>query len=152
MTVTETLAQMGIALDAPPSPQGAYVPLVRTGDLIFVSGTLPLVNGAIPTTGTVGNDVSLEEGEAAARICMTNMFARLHTDLGGIDSITQWIKLTGFIASAPGFIQQPQVMNAASNLVQEVFGNAGRHSRSAVGVAALPLGAPVEIEAILRVR
>ncbi len=152
MTITEKLAQMGIALDAPPAPQGAYIPLIRTGDLIFVSGTLPLVNGVIPVTGVIGDSVSLEEGEQAARACMANMFARLHTDLGGIESITQWVKLTGFIASAPNFTQQPQVMNAASNLVQEAFGSSGRHSRSAVGVAALPLGAPVEIEAILRVR
>jgi enamine deaminase RidA (YjgF/YER057c/UK114 family) len=149
MSARDRLSELGIELPAAPPAKGAYVPTLEVAQLLFVSGTLPLVDDAIAVTGAVGAEVSVEDAQAAARQCIINMLARLEADLGSLARIGRWVKLTGFVASAPGFVAQPTVMNSASELLVDVFGQAGRHTRSAVGVTSLPLGAPVEIEAII---
>lgn len=150
MTIKDQLATLGIELAAAPGAKGSYLPTLVVDSLVYVSGTLPLIGDTLQVTGIVGDTVTIEEAQAGARQCMINMFSRLATDIGGLERIAQWVKLTGFVASAPGFTAQPTVMNAASDLVVEVFGDRGRHTRSAVGVSSLPLGTPIEIEAILR--
>jgi enamine deaminase RidA (YjgF/YER057c/UK114 family) len=150
-TPEERLQQLGVDLPAPAVPVAAYVPCVRTGDLVYVSGQVPLVDGTPSHLGRLGDDVSLEDGRAAARTCAINLLAALKAELGELSRVRRVVKVTGFVASAPGFTDMPKVVNAASELFGEAFGDAGRHARSAVGVAALPLGVPVEVEAIVEV-
>jgi enamine deaminase RidA (YjgF/YER057c/UK114 family) len=150
-TPEERLQQLGVDLPTPAAPVAAYVPTVRTGNLLYVSGQVPLVNGTPTHLGHLGDDVGLEDGRAAARTCAINLLAALKAELGELSRVTRVVKVTGFVASAPGFTDQPKVVNAASELFGEAFGDAGRHARSAVGVAALPLGVPVEVEAIVEV-
>ena len=150
MGINDQLLKLGIELASAPGAKGSYVPTLIVDSYVYVSGALPLVDNVIPTPGIVGDTVSLEEAKVAARQCMVNMFSRLATDLKSLDAIRQWVKLTGFVASTPGFTDQSAVLNVASDLVVEVFGDCGRHTRSAVGVSALPLGSPIEIEAVLR--
>jgi enamine deaminase RidA (YjgF/YER057c/UK114 family) len=150
-TPEERLQQLGVDLPAPAVPVAAYVPTVRTGDLVYVSGQVPLVDGTPSHLGRLGDDVSLEDGRAAARTCAINLLAALKAELGELSRVSRVVKVTGFVASAPGFTDMPKVVNAASELFGEAFGDAGRHARSAVGVAALPLGVPVEVEAIVEV-
>jgi enamine deaminase RidA (YjgF/YER057c/UK114 family) len=145
---SERLRALGLALPPVPAPAGAYVPAVRDGDTIWTAGQLPLVAGTLPETGLVGADVPAERAAELARICALNALAAAAEAAGGLDRIRRVVKLVGFVASAPGFTAQPAVINGASELVGEVFGDAGRHARSAVGVAVLPLGAPVEVELI----
>ncbi|MEX6430577.1 MAG: RidA family protein [Ferrimicrobium sp.] len=152
MTINDKLAKLGVELVPAPVAKGSYAPVIVVDSFVFVSGMLPLVGDVIPVTGIVGDTVTPQQAQAAARQCMVNMFSRLATDLGSLDTIAQWVKLTGFVASTPEFTAQPTVMNTASDLVVEIFGDQGRHARSAVGVSALPLGTPVEIEAILRLK
>jgi len=152
MTINDRLTELGIELTPAPGAKGSYRPTLVVDSFVYVSGTLPLVGDTIPKTGIVGQQVTIPEAQEAARQCMINMFSRLATDLGDLERIQQWVKLTGFVASTPEFTDQPTVMNAASDLVVEVFGDRGRHTRSAVGVSALPLGTPVEIEAIIRLQ
>jgi len=130
---------------------GSYVPTARVGDLLFTAGQLPFVDGALPATGPVGAEVSAEDANGYARIAALNLLAAVDAAVG-LDAVVRVVKLVGFVASAPGFTGQPGVINGASDLMAEVFGEAGRHARSAVGVASLPLGAPVEVEGILQVR
>jgi enamine deaminase RidA (YjgF/YER057c/UK114 family) len=148
--VMDRLAELGIELPAVASPVAAYVPAVRTGSLVFTSGQLPMVAGALPATGLVGAAVSPEDAYTLARSCALNALAAVH-DLVGLDAVVRVVKVVGFVASAPGFSGQPAVVNGASELLGQVFGDAGRHARSAVGVAALPLDAPVEVEVIVEV-
>ena len=150
-TPEERLQQLGISLPTPAAPVAAYVPCVRTGNLVYVSGQVPLVAGKPSHLGHLGDDVSVEDGRAAARTCAVNVLAALKAELGELSVVNRVVKVTGFVASAPGFTEMPQVVNAASELFGEAFGDAGRHARSAVGVAALPLGVPVEVEAIVEV-
>jgi enamine deaminase RidA (YjgF/YER057c/UK114 family) len=150
-TPEERLQQLGVDLPAPATPVAAYVPTVRSGNLVYVSGQVPLVNGSPTHLGHLGDEVGLEDGRAAARTCAINLLAALKAELGELSRVTRMVKVTGFVASAPGFTDQPKVVNAASELFGEAFGDAGRHARSAVGVAALPLGVPVEVEAIVEV-
>lgn len=150
MTWSEKLAELGIELPAVPAPAGAYVPAVRTGNLVYTAGQVPFVDGTIAATGKVGQEISPEEAKAHARTCALNALAAVH-DLVGVDAITKVVKVVGFVASAEGFTGQPAVINGASELFGEVFGDAGRHARSAVGVAELPLGVPVEVELIVEV-
>lgn len=145
MSWTDRLQELGIALPAVPAPAGAYVPAVRSGNLVFTAGQVPFVDGKIAATGKVGREVSPEEAKAHARTCALNALAAVH-DLVGIDKVARVVKVVGFVASAEGFTGQPAVVNGASELLGEVFGDAGRHARSAVGVAELPLGVPVEVE------
>jgi len=130
------------------APAGAYVPAVRSGSLVFTAGQLPLVDGALVVTGKLGAEVGTEQGRDLARTCALNALAAVD-GLIGLDAVAQVVKVVGFVASAPGFTAQPVVLNGASELLGEIFGAAGRHARSAVGVAELPLGAPVEIELVV---
>ncbi len=150
MTATQRLAELGITLPTVAAPVAAYVPAVQTGSLIFVSGQLPWVDGALPRTGKVGAEVSAQEATEDARQCALNALAAIDA-LVGIDAITRIVKVVGFVASATGFTGQPGVINGASELFGEVFGEAGVHARSAVGMAELPLGTPVEVEVIAEI-
>jgi enamine deaminase RidA (YjgF/YER057c/UK114 family) len=150
-TPEERLRQLGVDLPAPAAPVAAYVPTVRTGNLVYVSGQVPTVEGRPTHLGHLGADVDLEAGRAAARTCAINVIAALKAELGELSQVRRIVKLTGFVASTPDFTDEPKVVNAASELFGEVFGDAGRHARAAVGVAALPLGVPVELEAIVEV-
>ncbi len=145
MTWADRLGELGIELPAVPAPAGAYVPAIRSGNLVFTAGQVPFVDGKIAATGKVGREVSPEEAKAHARTCALNALAAVH-DLVGIDRVVRVVKVVGFVASAEGFTGQPAVINGASELLGEVFGDAGKHARSAVGVAELPLGVPVEVE------
>ena len=148
-TPSERLAELGIALPAVVPPVAAYVPAVRTGSLVYTSGQLPMADGAMIATGKVGADVSPETAHDCARACALNAIAAVDA-LVGVDSVVRVVKVVGFVASDPSFTGQPQVVNGASELLGEVFGEP--HARSAVGVAALPLDAPVEVELIVETR
>jgi len=151
MSVSAKLAELGIELPEVVPPLAAYVPAARTGNLVYTAGQLPMESGSLIQTGKVGGEVAPEDGKALARVCALNALAAVHS-LVGIDSVTRVVKVVGFVASAPGFNGQPGVVNGASELFGEVFGDAGAHARSAVGVSELPLDAPVEVEAIVEVR
>lgn len=148
--VTQRLAELGVTLPAVAIPLAAYVPAVRTGNLVYISGQLPLQDGQPTHSGKVGDAVTPEEAKIAARTCALNALAAIDA-LVGIDSIVRVVKVVAFVASAPGFTGQPGVVNGASELLGQVFGDAGAHARSAVGVAELPLGVPVEVELIVEV-
>ena len=149
-TWSARLADLGISLPEVAAPVAAYIPAVRTGNLVYTSGQLPLVAGKLPATGKVGADVTPEKAEELARQCALNALAAVDA-LVGIDAVAQVVKVVGFVASAPGFTGQPRVINGASDLFGVIFGEAGAHARSAVGVAELPLDAPVEGEIIVKV-
>ena len=144
------LAELGLSLPTVVPPLASYVPAVQSGNHVYVSGQLPLVDGELPYAGKVGAEVTAEQAADAARICALNALAAIEA-LVGLGRVVKVVKLTGFVASAPGFTGQPAVVNGASNLFGEVFGEQGRHARSAVGVSELPLGAPVEVEVIAEV-
>jgi enamine deaminase RidA (YjgF/YER057c/UK114 family) len=143
------LRELGLELPAVPAPAGSYVPATRAGHLVFTAGQLPLRDGEIYKTGKVGDGVSPEEAYEAARLCALNALAAAAGVTGGLGRIDRIAKVTGFVASAPGFNGQPGVLNGASELLGEVFGEAGLHARSAVGVTELPLDAPVEVEIVV---
>lgn len=146
------LKELGISLPPVARPVAAYVPAVRSGDLVYVSGQLPMVDGRPLAVGKVGAEVDERLGKDAARVCAINALAALAEAAGGIDAVARIVKVTGFVASAPGFTGQPGVINGASELLRDIFGPAGEHARAAVGVAELPLGVPVEVELIAEVR
>ncbi|AQT82010.1 LysR family transcriptional regulator [Mycolicibacterium litorale] len=150
MSTSQRLADLGLRLPTVVKPLAAYVPAVRTGDLVYTAGQLPMQDGSLTLTGKVGAEVDAEGAKAAARLCALNALAAVDA-LVGIDNITRVVKVVGFVASAPGFTGQPGVINGASELLGEVFGEAGAHARSAVGVSELPLGAPVEVELVVEV-
>ncbi|MEP6695828.1 MAG: RidA family protein [Pseudonocardiales bacterium] len=149
-THTERLAELGLTLPSVATPLAAYVPAVRSGNLVFTSGQLPMMSGSLARTGKVGEDISAEEGKELAHICALNALAAVDA-LVGLDTVKRVVKVVGFVASAEGFTGQPGVVNGASDLLGAVFGADGHHARSAVGVAELPLGAPVEVEIIVEV-
>jgi enamine deaminase RidA (YjgF/YER057c/UK114 family) len=151
-SAAERLAALGLTLPPVTAPVAAYVPAVRTGSYVYVSGQLPVVDGKLPATGKVGDAVTAVDAARMARTCALNALAAAAGAAGGLDAIVRIVKVLGFVASAPGFNGQPQVINGASELLIEVLGEAGRHARSAVGVAELPLDAPVEVELIAEVR
>jgi enamine deaminase RidA (YjgF/YER057c/UK114 family) len=144
------LGQLGLELPDVVAPLASYVPAVRTGNLVYTAGQLPMEAGKLGTTGKVGAEVSTEEARALARICALNALAAVNSVVD-IDTVTRVVKVVGFVASAPGFNGQPGVVNGASDLLGEVFGEQGAHARSAVGVSELPLDAPVEVELIVEV-
>ncbi|MBO0839986.1 MAG: RidA family protein [Sciscionella sp.] len=159
MAWLQKLATLGIELPPVAAPAAKYVPAVRTGSLVYTAGQLPMVDGKLAATGKVGGgdaggsggaEISPDDAKRYARLCALNGLAAVHA-LVGIDTVTRVVKVVGFVASAPGFTGQPAVINGASELLGEVFGDAGAHARSAVGVAELPLGAPVEVELIVEV-
>ena len=143
------LRELGLKLPDVPAPAGAYIPATRAGDLIFTAGQLPFEAGELHLTGKVGDAVSVEEAREAARLCALNALAAAAAQTSGLDGISRIAKVTGFVASAPGFNGQPQVLNGASEFLGDVFGDDGLHARSAVGVAELPMDAPVEVELIV---
>ena len=150
MTVIECLSELGITLPAVAAPVAAYVPAIRVGDQVWTSGQLPFVDGKLPAVGKLGADITVEQGADYARQAALNALAAVDA-LVGINNVKRVLKIVGFVASADGFAEQPAVVNGASNLIGEIFGEAGAHARSAVGVAELPLSSPVEIEIIVEV-
>jgi enamine deaminase RidA (YjgF/YER057c/UK114 family) len=150
MATSERLRELGITLPPVSTPAGSYVPAVRAGDLVFTAGQVPMEHGRVAATGKVGAEVSTEEAQGLARTCALSALAAVDA-LVGIDNVTQVVKVVGFVASAPGFTGQPEVLNGASDVLGEVFGAAGAHARSAVGVAELPRGVPVEVELVVAV-
>ncbi|SDG41930.1 Enamine deaminase RidA, house cleaning of reactive enamine intermediates, YjgF/YER057c/UK114 family [Sinosporangium album] len=152
MTPEERLAALGLELPEVVAPLAAYLPAVRTGDYVYTSGQLAMVGGKLEVTGKVGAEVTPEVAAEQARICALNGLAAIASVAGGLSNITRIVKVVVFVASAPGFTGQPAVGNGASELLAEVLGEAGRHARSAVGVAVLPLDAPVEVEFVAEVR
>ena len=147
--IEEKLMQLGLELPDPPPPAGAYVPCVQTGKLVFVSGQIPRVKGEVRYRGHVGSDLSVDDGAKAAQICALNALSALKQEVGSLDAIRRIVKVTGFVASAPGFHQQPKVVDGASTLLAELYGDKGMHARAAVGVNELPLGVAVELEMIV---
>jgi enamine deaminase RidA (YjgF/YER057c/UK114 family) len=147
--VDETLAQMGLALPARRSA-GSYVGAVRSGDLVFVSGAGPTKSDGSLVTGKVGSDVTIDEAQEAAKLCALSCLSALQEELGDLDRITRVVKLLGFVNSAPGFVQQHVVMNGASDLLIALFGERGRHARSSVGMAELPMNIAVEVEMVVQ--
>ena len=151
MTPEERLKQLGIELPDAPKPLGSYVPLVRTGNLVFLSGILPLVEGKLTREGRVGEKVTVDEAKEDARTAAINALAILKSHLGTLNKIRRCVKITGYVSSAPDFTEQPNVLNAASDFMLEIFGEVGRHARAAVGANVLPLNSPVELEFIFEV-
>ncbi len=151
MSAEARLKEMGITLPEAPKPVAAYVPFVRSGDLVFTSGQICMENGQLKYKGKVGRELTPEQGYEAARLCAINTLAVLKAAVGSLDKIAQIVKVTVFVNSAPGFNAQPAVANGASELYQQVFGDAGRHARSAVGAPELPLDTAVEVEVVARV-
>ena len=151
MSPEDKLKELGIELPEAPTPIGSYISALRTGNLVFLSGILPLRQGKLIKQGKVGKDLSLDEAKEEARAATINALSVLKAHIGSLDKIKRCIKITGFVASDPDFVEQPKVLNAASDLLFEIFGEKGRHVRSAVGVNVLPLNSPVEIEFIFEV-
>lgn len=145
------LTELGLTLPEAPTPLGSYVPAVRAGRLLFLSGMLPLVKGDLAYQGKVGKDLSVEEGRKAAQIATLNALAVIKKELGSLTKVERVVRLSGHVASAEGFTRQPSVLNGASELLTSIFGEKGRHARVALGASELPLGAPVEIEIIVLV-
>ncbi len=150
-TIEQRLIDHDIELPEAATPVANYVPTVQSGNMLYISGQIPLWDGQRRHIGKLGVDTSVEDGQTAARLCALNVVAQAKAALGDLDRVVRVVKLVGFVNSAPDFIDQPTVINGASDLMVEVFGDKGRHARSAVGVAALPLGVAVEVEAILEV-
>nr|MBI3614572.1 RidA family protein [Nitrospirota bacterium] len=151
MSFENRLSQAGIELPLPPKPVATYVPAVQAGDLLFLSGVLPFRDGKLTLVGKLGRDLTVEQGYEESRVALLNALAIVRSHLGTLDRVKQVVRLVGHVASAEGFVQQPAVINGASDLLVTLFGEAGRHARVAVGAAQLPLNAPVELELILQV-
>ena len=147
--IADRLAVLGLELPALATPAGAYIPAVVSGNLVFTSGQLPFVSGALAATGKVGDAVSPDDAKTYAATCVLNALAAVQSAIGSLDRVTRIVKVVGFVASDPSFTGQPGVINGASELIGEIFGDAGVHARSAVGVAVLPLDSPVEVELIV---
>jgi enamine deaminase RidA (YjgF/YER057c/UK114 family) len=150
--IDRRIAQLGIELPTPAPPAGSYVPFVRVGSLLLVAGQLPMWNGTLKHDGRVGAEITLEDGIAAARLCGLNLLAQVRAACqGDLDRVRRVVRLAGFVQAGPGFTEHPKVLNGASDLMVEVFGQAGRHARVAVGAASLPLGAAVEVEGMFEI-
>lgn len=150
-TIEARITELGLTLPTPPSPVAAYIPAVRSGSLVLISGQLPFVDGKLPATGAVPDQVDLETARQCARQCVLNGIAALKAEIGDLDRVRRVVRLGCFVACAAGFPDQPKVANGASELLEEIFGPAGRHARAAVGSVSLPLNTPVEIEFIFEV-
>jgi enamine deaminase RidA (YjgF/YER057c/UK114 family) len=148
----ERINELKITLSGAPAPLGSYVPCVQTGNLLFLSGMLPLREGKLTRTGRLGESVSLGEGQEDARQAVINALSNLKAYLGSLNEVSRCVKLNGYVASAPDFIDQPKVLNAASDLLRDVFGEQGKHARVAVGVSVLPLNSTIEIDFIFEVK
>ncbi len=152
MSFEARIKELGLVIPEPPRPAGHFVPAVQVGNLVFVSGQIPAVSGRVGIKGKLGRDLSIEQGQEAARTALLNVLAVIQHTTGTLDAIKRIIKLNGWVASAEGFNSQPKVVDGASLLLEEIFGEAGKHARAAIGVAELPLGAPVELELIVEVQ
>ncbi|VBB06156.1 Hypothetical protein LUCI_1372 [Lucifera butyrica] len=152
MSAETKLKELGISVPEAPKPVAAYVSAVKIGEYVYTSGQIPFENGQLKYKGKVGKDLNVDQGYDAAKICAINCLAAIKSLIGSLDNIEKVVKVVGFVNSAPGFIDQPKVINGASELVGSVFGQAGEHARSAVGVAELPVNAPVEVEFIVKVK
>ena len=152
MNIEKRIEELGITLPLSSPPKAMYIPVCRTGNLLFVAGQIPSVNGEILHPGHVGEEITLEEGQEAARACIINMLSAIRGEIGDLDKVVRFVKVQAFVSSKTGFTQQHIVVNAASQLLYDIFGEPGRHARTAVGVNQLPMDAPVEIEAIVEVR
>ena len=146
--IEEKLESLGIALLSPPTPAGSYIPAVKTGNLLFISGQIPLEDGKVAYTGKA-SDENLETAQKSAKLCAINILAQIKKELGSLDKVSRIVRLSGFVNSGPEFSNQPKVINGASDLIYEVFGDIGKHSRIAVGVASLPLNSMTEVDAIV---
>ena len=149
MSVNQRISDLGITLPKVATPAGAYVPAVVSGNLVFTAGQIPLVDGKLVATGKVGKDLSADQAKEIARICALNAVAAIKSVIGDLDRVTKVVKVVGFVSSTPDFTAQPSVVNGASELLEQIFGDKGIHARSAVGVAVLPLDAPVEVELVV---
>ena len=149
--IEEKIKSIGIKLPNPPSPAGSYIPVVKSGNLLYVSGQIPMEDGKVVFTGKV-SDTNIETAQKSARICAINILAQLKKELGDLEKISRIVRLSGFVNSGPEFTQQPKVINAASDLFYEIFGEGGKHSRIAVGVSSLPLNSMTEIDAIVETK
>ena len=149
--IEEKLNELGIEIPTPPNPAGSYIPVVTTGNLAFVSGQIPMKEGKVIFEGKVPETQSVDSARDAAKICIINGLAQLKANLGSLDKITKFVRISGFVNSSPNFAEQPKVINAASDLLVEIFGDMAKHSRIAVGVANLPLNSTVEIDMIVEV-
>ena len=149
--IEEKLRAFGITLSNPPKPAGSYIPVVRTGNLVFVSGQIPISDGKILYSGKVTKDLSIEDAQKAARLCAINALAQLKSEFGNLDKITKIVRVSGFVNSPPDFTEQPKVINGASDLLFEIFEKSGQHTRIAVGVSSLPLNSAVEIDLIVEI-
>jgi enamine deaminase RidA (YjgF/YER057c/UK114 family) len=149
--IDEKLASLNIILPSPPKPAGSYVPVTITGRLAFVSGQIPIKDGKVVFLGKVPNDLSIEEAQKAAKLCVINALAQLKNELGSLDRISKIVRVSGFVNSTPEFTDQPKIINAASDLLYEIFGLKGQHSRIAIGVASLPRNSCVEIDIIVEI-
>jgi enamine deaminase RidA (YjgF/YER057c/UK114 family) len=147
-----TLRTLGIELPEPPRPVASYVPVKQVGELLYTSVVIPIWNGDVRYRGVVGAELSLQDGAQAAEICALNIISLVRQHTGSLDQVEQFVQLSGFVRSAPGFEDQPKVLNGASDLIFKVFGERGRHTRQALGTSELPLGVPVEISAIVRLK
>ncbi|MFQ5380667.1 MAG: RidA family protein [Dehalococcoidia bacterium] len=151
MSAEDRIEELGIELPPPPSPAGLYSPCVETGNLLFVSGQIPSGPDGPLRTGHCGTDVSVDEASELARVCGINALAAVRAHLGTLDRVARVVRVGGFVASSPAFVEHPKVVNGASQLMLDVFGEAGRHARAAVGMAALPAGVPVEVEFLFEI-
>ena len=149
--IEEKLCALGITLPSPPKPAGSYIPVVRTGNLVFVSGQIPMSNGKVLYSGKVTKDLSIEDAQKAARLCIINALAQLKSEFGNLDKISRIVRVSGFVNSPPEFTEQPKVINGASDLLFEIFEKTGQHTRIAVGVSSLPLNSAVEIDLIAEI-
>ncbi len=149
--IEEKLKSLNITLPSPPKPAGAYVPVIISDHTVYVSGQIPIKDGKLAFKGKVPNDQSLEQAQEAAKLCALNALAQLKSELGSLDKISKILRVSGFVNSVPDFTEQPKIINSASDLLFEIFGEKGKHSRIAVGVASLPLGATVEIDMIVEI-
>jgi len=152
MKIEQKIEKLGYRVPEASKPLGVYVPVVRVGNLLFVGGKIPLVQGQLRYKGKVGKDLTVEEGYEAAKTCVLNLLSVIKTELGDLDKVQRIIKIAGYINSASGFTEQSKVLNGASEFLLEVFGDKGRHARAAIGVAELPLDAPLEVEMIVEVK
>jgi len=152
MSIETRLKERGIVLPTAPKPVANYVPAVRAGELLFTSGVLPMSEGRLAFEGKLGKDLTVEQGQEAARLALLNALAVVKQEAGSLDRVVRIVRLTGHVASAPGFVQQPTVLNGASDLLVGLFGELGRHTRAALGAAELPLNSPIELELIVQVR
>jgi enamine deaminase RidA (YjgF/YER057c/UK114 family) len=148
MLIEEKLKTLGVTLPNPPTPAGSYVPAIKTGNLLFISGQIPMEDGKVIFTGKVTNE-NIETAKKSAKMCAINLLSQMKRELGSLDKVTKIVRISGFINSDPEFYQHPKIINVASDLFFEIFGDKGKHSRIAVGVACLPLNAMTEIDAIV---